>query len=49
MAGIAIVGLSKAWAYIEGRDYIIPDDVKAVAKPALSHRIQTPLNPVIAS
>jgi len=49
MAGIAIVRLSKAWTYIEGRDYTIPDDVKAVAKPALSHRIQTPLNPVIAS
>lgn len=38
-AGIAIVRLSKAWAYIEGRDYVIPDDVKVVAKPALVHRI----------
>ncbi len=38
-AGIAILKLSKAWAYIEGRYYVIPDDVKAVAKPALIHRI----------
>jgi MoxR-like ATPase len=38
-AGIAIVRLAKAWAYIEGRGYVIPDDVKAVAIPALAHRI----------
>lgn len=38
-AGIAIVRLAKAWAYIDGRSYVIPDDVKAVAVPALSHRI----------
>ena len=38
-AGIAILRLAKAWAYIDGRNYVIPDDVKAVAIPALSHRI----------
>jgi len=38
-AGIAIVRLARAWAYIDGRSYVIPDDVKAVAIPALSHRI----------
>ncbi|MEL9939642.1 MAG: MoxR family ATPase [Ignisphaera sp.] len=38
-AGIAILRLAKAWAYIDGRSYVIPDDVKAVAVPALSHRI----------
>ncbi|MEM4061925.1 MAG: MoxR family ATPase, partial [Desulfurococcaceae archaeon] len=38
-AGIAILRLSKAWAYLEGRNYVIPDDVKIVAKPALVHRI----------
>jgi len=38
-AGIAIVRLARAWAYIDGRSYVIPDDVKAVAVPALSHRI----------
>lgn len=31
--------LAKAWAYIDGRGYVIPDDVKAVATPALAHRI----------
>ncbi|MEM1694048.1 MAG: MoxR family ATPase, partial [Ignisphaera sp.] len=38
-AGIAILRLSKAWAYMHGRSYIIPDDVKAVAVGALIHRI----------
>jgi len=36
---IAILKLAKAWAIMEGRDYVIPDDVKAVAKPSLIHRI----------
>ena len=38
-AGIAILRLARAWAYLEGRSYVIPDDVKAVAEPALIHRI----------
>lgn len=38
-AGVAIIRLSKAWAYLEGRKYVIPDDVKAVAIPALRHRL----------
>lgn len=38
-AGIAILKLAKAWAYLDGRNYVIPDDVKAVAKPALIHRV----------
>lgn len=36
---LALLKLSRAYAAIEGRDYVIPDDVKAVAVPALSHRI----------
>ncbi|RCW73150.1 AAA family ATPase [Saliterribacillus persicus] len=39
-AAIAIGKSAKAWAYIEGRDYITPDDVKNVALPSLRHRIQ---------
>jgi MoxR-like ATPase len=38
-AGMAIVEASKAWAYIHGRDYVTPDDVKVVIRPALRHRI----------
>ena len=30
---------AKAYAFINGRDYVIPDDVKKMAIPVLSHRI----------
>ena len=29
----------KAYAYLQGRDYVNPDDVKALAVPVLAHRI----------
>jgi MoxR-like ATPase len=38
-AGIAILQAAKAWAYLDGRDYVTPDDVKLVARPALRHRL----------
>ena len=38
-AGIALYLCSKAKALIEGREYVIPDDVKYVAYPVLRHRI----------
>ncbi len=38
-AAIALVKMAKAWAYCEGRNYVIPDDVKAVAKYVLVHRV----------
>ncbi|MFA4646788.1 MoxR family ATPase [Pyrococcus kukulkanii] len=37
--GLALMKLAKANAFIEGRDYVIPDDVKMFAIEALSHRI----------
>jgi MoxR-like ATPase len=39
-AGISIGKAAQAWAYLAGRNYVSPDDVKMVAKPALKHRIQ---------
>lgn len=36
---IALMRASKALAYIHGRDYVIPDDVKYLAPFVLSHRI----------
>lgn len=38
-AAIAIGKAARAWAFMEQRDYVTPDDVKIVAKPALRHRI----------
>jgi MoxR-like ATPase len=36
---LALLKLSRARAVMEGRDYVVPDDVKAVAVPALAHRL----------
>ncbi len=38
-AGIAILRVAKARALADGRTYLEPDDVKAVAVPVLSHRL----------
>lgn len=39
-AGISIGKAAQSWAYLAGRNYVTPDDIKMVAKPALRHRIQ---------
>ena len=31
--------VSRAWAVLEGRDYVVPDDVTAIAQSALAHRL----------
>ncbi len=36
----ALLATSRAWAWLTGRDYVTPDDVKALALPTLRHRIQ---------
>lgn len=37
--GIALYRMSRALALYEGRDYVLPDDVKALAPHVLSHRL----------
>jgi MoxR-like ATPase len=36
----ALLHSAKAWAFLAGRTFVTPDEVKAVAKPALRHRLQ---------
>jgi MoxR-like ATPase len=36
----SLLHAAKAWAWLAGRAYVTPDEVKAVAKPALRHRLQ---------
>lgn len=36
----ALLAAARAWAWLSGRAYVTPDDVKALARPALRHRIQ---------
>ena len=30
---------ARAWALLDGRDYVLPDDVKLLAEPVLTHRL----------
>jgi MoxR-like ATPase len=38
-AAVSLMAVSKAFAAMDGRDYVIPDDVKASVRPVLRHRI----------
>jgi MoxR-like ATPase len=36
---LALLKLTRAWAAIQGRTYVVPDDIKQFTQPALAHRI----------
>jgi MoxR-like ATPase len=36
---IALYRAGQAWAALQGRDFVIPDDIKVLAEPALAHRL----------
>jgi MoxR-like ATPase len=38
-ASAALLTASKAWAYLSGREFVTPDDVKTLLKPAWRHRV----------
>jgi MoxR-like ATPase len=35
----ALLGAARAWSWLSGRNYVTPDDVKAMARPTLRHRV----------
>ncbi|QOC93552.1 AAA family ATPase [Micromonospora craniellae] len=35
-----LLGAAKAWAWLSGHDHVVPDDVKAMARPTLRHRLR---------
>ncbi|MEV7219097.1 MoxR family ATPase [Streptomyces sp. NPDC093681] len=37
--GLALVQLARARAVLDGRDYVVPEDIKELAVPALAHRV----------
>jgi MoxR-like ATPase len=37
--GLALIQLARGQALLHSRDYVVPDDIKQVAVPALAHRI----------
>lgn len=36
---LALFNVSRAWAALNGRDFVIPDDIKMLAEPTLAHRL----------
>ena len=38
-ASLHLLRASRAWAALDGRDYVIPDDVQRLARPVLAHRL----------
>lgn len=38
-AGLGLVAAAKAWAYIDKRDFVLPEDIKALAPYVLAHRL----------
>ena len=36
---LAFIRVAKTWAAADGRDHVVPDDVKELAEPVLSHRL----------
>jgi MoxR-like ATPase len=40
-AGLAILHCAQAWALVQGRDYVVPDDVQMVLPGVIGHRLAT--------
>jgi MoxR-like ATPase len=38
-ASLGLLQAAKAWALVNGRNYVVPDDLRAVASPVLAHRL----------
>ena len=36
---MALLRASQAYAWIQGRDYVVPEDIKKVAGPVMAHRL----------
>ncbi|WP_027009118.1 AAA family ATPase [Conchiformibius kuhniae] len=39
-AGLAVIKAAKAWAFLAGRNFVLPEDVQAVWVPVGNHRLQ---------
>ena len=39
-ATLSLQRVAQARALVSGRDYVVPDDIKALAPPTLAHRLQ---------
>jgi len=39
-AGLALLNAARAWACLDGRDAVLPEDVQAVLGPVCAHRLR---------
>ncbi len=46
-AGLGLLRATRAWALLQGRDYLIPDDVQQVFPAIAGHRLRTLDSPVV--
>lgn len=44
-AGLGLLAAARAWAFLAGRDYVIPEDVQAVLPAVAGHRLHDPAGP----
>jgi len=42
---LALLGAAKAWAFLAGRDYVIPEDIQAVLPSVVGHRLREVADP----
>ncbi|CAM3513976.1 AAA family ATPase [Parendozoicomonas haliclonae] len=48
-AALALLGAARAWAFLAGRDYVLPEDVQAVFPAVAGHRLQSRAGGSVAS
>lgn len=39
-AALALLSMARAWAWLAGRDHVLPEDVQAVLGPVAGHRLR---------
>lgn len=38
--GLALIAAAKAWAFLDGRDYVLPEDIQQIFMPTVAHRLE---------
>jgi len=41
-SGLALLSAARAWAYLAGRDFVLPEDIQAVGPWVINHRMKLP-------
>jgi MoxR-like ATPase len=43
-SGLALLATARAWAYLDGRDFVLPEDVQSTGPWVINHRMKFPTN-----